>query len=403
MRVLVVNAHYSPDSFGGATLVAEETVRGLSERGHEMFVFTGTYDPGLAPYRLFRYADQDAAVVAIHIPEGQDEYESLPVQQRFGQVLAAVRPDVVHIHALQGLGIGVAEEAVQRGVATVVTAHDAWWLCQRQFMVRETGEFCGQDAIDARVCATCVPDAARHRERQRRSLDVLNRCDRVLAPSSFWRDLMVASGVRADVAVVNGNGVSRPAPGWRRPDYDGPTRIGYVGGLTPVKGYPQLVAALQSLGRSDYVLRVVDNFANLGLSTMSEADWPVPGTVEVVRGYQPQTMDDFFGGLDVLAFPSQWKESYGLTVREAVLRGVWPVVTDGGGTADHIVDGRNGTVVPRSSGHRGLAAALAACLDTPRTLRPDRGLNDRIPSWTDQVAELEGLLREVVAGRDQNH
>lgn len=398
MRIAVANVHFAPDSFGGATVVAEEMARGLRGRGHEVFIFTTTVDSRLDEHRLHRYERWGVPVTAIRVPDRptpEQEYASAPVAEQFDRFLAAVRPDVVHLHALQTLGVGVAEVAQARGVPVVVTLHDAWWLCERQFMIRETGEYCGQQAIDDAVCATCVPDPAAHLQRQRRSLAILNRCAAVLTPSSFWRDLMVASGVRADVAHVNSNGVSRPSPGWQRSQHTGPARIGYIGGLSPVKGYPQLVAALRGIRRSDYELHVVDSYSNLGITTMSARDWEVPGLVRMIAGYTPDTIDQFFDGIDALVFPSQWKESYGLTVREAALRGVWPIMADGGGTAEHFVDGRNATVYSRSGGVAALEAALHDYLDEYTRFTPDPQVTELIPTHEQQVLELEGVLASV--------
>lgn len=401
MKILIANVHFSPDSFGGATVIAEETARRLRERGHDIVVFTTTADYRMADHQLFRYESGGIPVVAIKVPPDRttdSEYNSQAVTDRFSQVLDAVAPDVVHLHALQALGVGLAAAAQQRGIPTVATLHDAWWLCERQFMVRQTGEYCGQMAIDPVVCATCVPDPARAARRNRHSLELLNRCARVLAPSRFWRDLLVASGVSDDIAQVNANGVRRPAPGWQRPPREpGPARIGYVGALSKVKGYPQLIEALVAMKRSDYELLVVDSFANLGGASMTNADWQVPGLVRVIPGYTADTTDEFFGGLDALVFPSQWKESYGLTVREAALRGVWPILSDGGGTAEHIHSGRNGTVYDRAGGVPALAAALDDYLDRFQELRVDPAANEGIPTYAEQVAELEQILREVTS------
>lgn len=400
MRVLIGNVHFSPDSFGGATIIAEETARRLRDYGHDVVVFTGTADPRVDVHRLHRYEQWGNPVVAMRVPPRRSvasEYDSPEATRQFGAALDAVRPDVVHLHALQALGVGLAEAAQDRGIPTVVTLHDAWWLCERQFMVRETGEYCGQVAIDPVVCATCVPDAERARTRHDRSLAVLNACARVLAPSRFWVDLMVASGVAAERAAVNANGVSRPAPGWVRPGRDGPARLGYVGGLSPVKGYPQLIEALRRIRRSDYELVVVDSFSNLGRTTMTRQNWRVPGLVRVVPGYTAETVDDFFGGIDALLFPSQWKESFGLTVREAALRGVWPIMPSGGGTAETFDAGGRGTVYDRDGGVDALAGALDDYLDRFTQLVPDPGIVDEIPTFDQQTEELEALLKECVA------
>lgn len=396
MRVMIVNVHFAPESFGGATLVAEETAIRLRRSGHEVIVVTGTGEEHLPPGQMRRYEALDLPVVAIRhaaAPDPSSQYDNPAATGRFREILDATRPDVVHFHAMQGLGVGLVEAAQEAGIPTVVTLHDAWWLCERMFMVRGNGEYCGQVAIDPDVCATCIPHPVEHRERQERSLRILNACARVLTPSAFWRDIMVASGVDAERAHVNANGVSRPAPGWRHPSHGGPVRLGFVGGVNDVKGYHQVVKALRSLRRSDYELLVVDSLMNLGGVGFTLEDWDVPGFVHIVPGYNRDSLDDFFGSIDVLLFPSQWKESYGLTVREAALRGVWPIATDGGGTVEHIEDGVNGTVIPLDGGFHHLAAAIDAVLEDPSAFVPRlRDGHGGIATLDEQAADLEQHL-----------
>lgn len=402
MRVMIVNVHFAPESFGGATVVAEETGVRLVGLGHEVLVVTTSAEEWLDHGHVRRYEALELPVFAIRRSDEQTlaaEYDDPVVTKRFGEILLATRPDVVHFHAMQMLGVGCVAEAQRLGFRTVVTLHDAWWLCERQFMVRGNGSFCGQSWINPDVCATCVPSPAAHVERQLRSAEILSRCERVLVPSKFWRGLMVGSGLPADKVFVNANGVSRPERDWQRPKRKGPVRFGFVGGIHPVKGYRHIVQAFESLRRSDYELKVVDGLMNLGGHGFDYEDWDVPGYVQIVPGYNRDTMDEFFGSIDVLLFPSQWKESYGLTVREAMLRGVWPIATDGGGTVEHMVDGVNGTVIPLDGDYRHLAKAINDVLDNPGAFVPRMSSDGpQIATLDQQTRDLEAQLRAVVGG-----
>ena len=303
----------------------------------------------------------------------------------------------MHFHAIQGLGVEMVEVVQQLGVPTVVTAHDAWWFCERQFMVRPSGVWCGQVGIDAGVCAGCIPDPVAHRRRQEQSRRILNTSGRVLAPSDYWLTVLRGSGVSHDVLRVNRNGVFAPAPGFLRTPYTGPVRFGYVGGDNRSKGAPQIRRALADLPRSDYRLRLVDAAINLGSRSLFQPDWQVPGLVEIVPGYTHGELDSFFDSIDVLLFPSQWRESYGLTVREAILRGVWVIATEGGGVSEDLVDGVNATLIPMDGSHQHLQDAIRAVLDDPAAFRNRAHEIRPIPTFDDQVREVEGIYRDLVA------
>lgn len=407
MRVLVVNVHFAPDSYGGATVIAEENVQHLAATGHEVVVVTGTDDRRVPHGNMVRYSALGVPVVALGLGRETDtaaQYRDGLTTRRFVEILATVRPDVVHFHAVQRLGVGCVEAALDADIATVVTLHDAWWFCERQFMVRPNGEFCGQVAIQADVCSTCIADADAHEQRQMSSREILNRCQAVLVPSDFWRTVMVGSGVYSEIVRVNRNGVTMPREGFQRTPYEGPVRFGFVGGRGQIKGRDQLLAALRSLDRSDYLLRVVDTTTNLGRSSMAAHHFNVPGEVQIVPGYRRAGLDDFFDSIDVLLFPSQWRESFGLTVREATLRGVWCVVTDSGGTVEDIVDGVNGTVIPLDGGYEHLAAAVGRILAHPDGFVPDPAAAVAIRTPRQQADELAGILSEVAARqREMRH
>lgn len=402
MKVLIVNVHFAPESFGGATVVAEQTASAMAARGHEVYVVTGTSDPGIPPGGLYRYDAGGLPVVAIGRPPArskQAEYDQPDLKGTFASVLDVVRPDIVHFHALQGLGVGLLEQAQRVGLATAVTLHDAWWLCERQFMVRSTGQWCGQTAISPLVCATCVPDPPEHERRQQRSLELLNATDAVITPSRFWRDVMAANGIDEDILRVNPNGVLHPSGDLRRAERSGPIRFAYVGGNHPEKGALVLRRALSGLRRSEYVLRLVDAGMNLGHRTIVPEQWRHDGLTEIVPGYTADGLDDFFAGVDVLLFPSQCRESYGLTVREARLRRVWVICTDGGGTAEGLTPGVDSTVIPLDARPEALQTAMREAIDDPGRHVPPPPDPSVFPTFDDQAEHLVGIYTQAIAQR----
>ena len=92
MRILTVNVHYAPESFGGATIVAEEVTRQLAARGHETYVVTGTTDGSLPIAGLHRYQDAVTPVLAMGRPlpaSPSEEYSQPGLADRFALALVA--------------------------------------------------------------------------------------------------------------------------------------------------------------------------------------------------------------------------------------------------------------------------------------------------------------------------
>ncbi len=107
----------------------------------------------------------------------------------------------------------------------------------------------------------------------------------------------------------------------------------------------------------------------------------------------------FYDSVDVLLFPSQWPESFGLTVREALARNKWVIATDQGGAAEAIRPGVNGTLIPITGRLRTVANAVEELLDR----KPDLAgwvnpAPDRIRGFEAQARELRDILASVASG-----
>ena len=402
MRILTVNIFYSPRSFGGATIVAEGLNKILNKRADsEIHVFT-TLPLDVAPaYALRRYEADGVSVFGVGLPDIDDakmQFENFHILDAFENVLLAVQPDLVHFHSIQGIGVTVADLCVARGIRYVMTLHDAWWLCGRQFMIDQQGKYCSQEEIDIQSCARCVDDADLNNYRQARLRTVLTNAALLLAPSRFSADLYIRNGFSAEKILVNKNGIRKPGDS-RKYRGAGPLTFGYVGGNTEIKGVHLVKKVFTELADPTIKLVVVDNTLNLGSSSYKKDFFKGAGNVEIVPAYTQDTIDSFFSCVDVLLFPTQCKESFGLTVREALARNVWVITTDAGGVVEDINPGRNGFIVPFDDDGEGLKQAI---LDTIQYYqRFNLGAEvcletTRINWFEDQASELAGIYKSLI-------
>lgn len=401
-RVLGVNIFFEPRSFGGATIVAEEMQRIINSAGRaEYATFTTLPSTDVHVYKVTRYESSAGEVFAMGLPHEHDpalQFDNPYPVGAFREVLRAWRPDVVHIHSIQGIGIQIAEVCQAEGVPFVVTLHDAWWICARQFMVNDKGRYCYQRKVDLDVCKTCVPHPALNPYRQYRLHEVLTGAALMLSPSRFFSGIYADNGFDPARLRVNKNGIvkpraviSRSAPSTR------PLRFGFVGGEGPIKGSALIKKALAGLPYTNYELHIVDNELNLGRRSIFESNWKIPGDFKPVPAYSQENIDDFFASIDVLLFPTQWKESFGLSVREALIRDVWVIATDAGGVIEDIVDGENGDIIPLEDDGTALQAVIKRLLDAPGRLDGYRNPHaSLVRLFDEQAAELTDYLLEVI-------
>ena len=397
LRVLSANIFFPPQSFGGATVVAQEMAARLAARDDvELCVFTSRPSLPDRPGSLLRYDWNGVPVFANSLSPPSDQVVQLDNPQMvetFGLLLDAVRPDVVHAHSIQGFGAPILRLCQERGIPYVVTLHDAWWLCDRQFMVRADNRYCHQMRIDLRVCQNCVPHARHLDLRMRIMMGALRGASLLLSPSESHRQLYLANGIEPDRIRVNRNGIRLPQRPHRSRAPGTKLRFGFVAGAEAIKGFQLIRKAFEDLSSGDWELVLVDNTLNLGFRSIDVRRWKVRGTITVVPAYTQDGLDAFFDRLDVLLFPSQWKESFGLSVREALARDVWVIATEEGGQAEEIQDGVNGRLIPMDGREDGLLDAVNELLLAPDRLDHHRNPHaGGIASYDDQAAELLALL-----------
>lgn len=397
-RVLSVNVYFSPYSFGGATIVAEQMVSHLSGGDVEHFVFT--IDTNLAgpDYSVHRYKALGAEVISIKVPGHRSQIDTLydgKIRAIFTDLLKSIDPDIVHFHSIQGLGLSMLEACKQRNIKYVVTVHDTWWLCGRQFMVNDRHEFCGQRKIDPLICSVCVGDPKFDAYRRAMCHAALEGATKIFAPSEYIRNLYIDNGFNPDKVVTNKNGVKTPGP--KKEIRNRPLTFGYVGGRTEIKGWDMVVKAFNKLSDKPIRLSVVDNALSLGLKTIDDRGFNSPEKVTIVPAYNQENIDEYFASIDVLLFPTQAMESFGLTVREALIRGKWVISTDAGGVVEDIIEGVNGTIIPMTKDYELLADAMQAIIGDGNLKHLPVGKTSNVRTFDEQANELQRYYSEVIA------
>lgn len=400
-RLVVFNVHFAPQSFGGGTIVTERCVEWLAQHGWDVLVVTTS--PAVPPGCCMRYEAKGADVVAFGAHPGtsyESQYWNDAFAQQVAPVVDAFGPDAAHVQCIQNMGAALVPMLKSRGIPVVITMHDCWWFCERQFMIGREKRYCFNETGAVEACFDCADCVPLLEDRQARLRATAGAADALLFPSAYHMELHRAWGFPADKLRVNKNGVLPPGAGFERTT-GAVLRFGFVGGPGPVKGADLIEAAFNELDETEYELKIVDAAKQLGGHSWASgfSSFDIPGTFELVAPYTNTTdgLDAFFGELDVLLFPSLCRESFGLTVREAMLRDVWVIATDGGGVVEDIADGVSGRIIPLEADPRHLADSLHECFRRREFILTYRNPDpDRITTCAHQAEDLEGILHEVI-------
>lgn len=403
-KVLFTNVFFSPDSFGGATVVVEQLAECMTGfAGYEVAAVSVMSRPEYPHYAVVKMQANGVTNYCINLPEGrsiEQRYRGSELAEPFRRVLDAVMPDVVNVHCIQELGAECMDIIAARDTPIVLSVHDFWWLCERQFMINKQGVFCGKSRIEPSLCVGCVDSMAASKRRDAYLRGQLDKAAFLTFPSDYARELYVRSGLPADRCITLKNGINFPSGNYwglrddRKRKQEGIT-FGFVGGPGFIKGWNEIKQAAKSLNNAIANFHVVNGPAG--------SDWwggehleALPGNWQVVERYTAESMDLFFSEIDVMLFPSRWKETFGLTVREALARGVYVVVSDAGGAAEDCRDGIDSTVLPFDFKSSDLASVMEALIEQgvpqfdPPKLHSKRG----------QALELKSIVESVLRGSD---
>jgi glycosyltransferase involved in cell wall biosynthesis len=405
MRILTVSAHYPPNFVSGGTLQPQRLSQGLRARGHDVSVFAGWL--GERP-PLDTWIDTDETgmdvrwVVSAPWIGWSDErnWHNPPVTEVFREHLDEVRPDLVHFHSLQSLGAGLVPVAHAAGAKVVVTMHDFWWLCARQFLV-DTGLRPCSLVVDAGACA-CESGSVERDRRLRALRTLLAPADLVLAPSASAAEVLAANGVAPGRLEVDENGL---------PDLDGlvvgerrstraaddPIRFVYTGGPNPMKGAAHLVEAARKLAATPgWTLTAFGLGDYLDETGVDLAGLPV----DVRQPFVPEDLAGILAAHDVFVLPSVMRETHSLATREALVAGLPVLCTDTLGPEEVVVHGSNGLIVP--AGDAEALASSVARLASDRVLldhlRTGAGEPIALRHLDDHVDGLAARFERLVAG-----
>lgn len=395
-HILLANVFFAPFSYGGATVVAEEVARSLVRRGAaRVSAVSLVARAELPPYSVIRSQVGGIDNYLVNMPPGRSPmafWDNPEVERITADLIARLQPDLLHAHCLQEIGIGLLRAARDAGLPIILSVHDFWWICERQFMVRMDNVYCAQNPVRVENCKGCVNDHNATRNRFTALTGAADMARIITYPSRFARDLCEASGLAPGRGVVWENGVHLPGPDFAtrraaRRARDPRTVFGFVGGPSQIKGWPMIRAAFKTLDRADFRVDLVDGSRD-GSWWQGHSFHDLPGEWRVLPRFEQAQMDRFYAGIDVLLFLSQWKETFGLAVREALARGIHVIQTDSGGTTEHAAATPD-QLIPIGAGPDALRPRIVEMLERdPQT--PPQTWN--VTGFDDQARAFEQMI-----------
>lgn len=396
-KLLFVNVLYPPQAVGGATSLLKNIVDVLQEKSgdrYDISVFTYDLDNPNG-YDLSEYTYDGIHVTKLSLPPYPDldwRYEDKRVYEIFSQYLNFNQPELIHFHCIQRLTASTLEAAADLDIPYIVTFHDAWWICDHQFMLDSQGLERDYHQSDPLVAARYTDNIDVSLQRRSYLAKYLNRAKLLLAVSEFQAQLYAMNGFSQ--VKVNRNGIVTQPVLLKKSVASNKIRFGYAGGICVHKGYHFLKEAIVKAQLSNAEVKVIDLFMNENLTR--KETWGST-SVTFIPKQNADKMSEFFSQIDVLIAPSLCPESFGLITREAVYASVWTVASDKGGLAEDIRQGVNGDVFSVDDTSE-LVAILQKIDKNPQKYKQDNFCEaNYIRTIDEQVKELENFYGNILA------
>jgi glycosyltransferase involved in cell wall biosynthesis len=338
LKILHAVHNYPPEFRGGIERVVESLVAEQVAAGQGVAVMAGSETTatsaearlesheGVLVHRLVRGAG---------IRDSVDPFRA-DLAVAVDRTLAAIAPDVLHVHHWFNLGGDLVRRAARRGIPSVVTLHDSYATCGLFFRLPDGATPCDLPQGES-TCIPCIGSrfgvdgdeiGFRVAMRAEGFAAELLAATAVTAPSaSHARALAphVPPAVKIEVVAPGSPAVAPVDPSPRT----GPLRVLHFGNLCRLKGVDLLIRAAAAADPSGKMIRVTL------AGPLVDAELPT-GQAVMAGPFDAARLRALAADADVAAFPSFARESYGLVVDEAMRLGLPVLVSDRGALAERI-------------------------------------------------------------------
>ena len=380
MKILFVSHRYPPSHTAGTETYAYNLASRLKTR-HRILVFHADKRLTRPDHTLIeeRHDGVEVRILVnnlLHRDFGET-FENPRAEAAFARILDTFRPDVVHVHHLMFLSLGLPSLARARGIPVVMTLHDFFLACPRggRFMLPD-GTRC--PGPDPERCLGCVA-AMKYRQRG-------------------WEQQVIR--MLARVRKFSGLNLTKLVYGLRDRVFKRDLGAGVVG---PARGDPPVDLAPHLEARRRAVMRVFEDVDRF----MTPSDTVGKGLV--AAGLPPEKLMRWSYGIDLRPFRGlvearNRRDGEGGTIGDGMIRDG----ATGPDTKGAVESGGNppvaaylGTLMPHKGVH--VLVEAASGIDPCRLRCRIRGSSTQNPAYAKELRDRAGpgTVFEPPFGRDE--
>ncbi|MFH1613090.1 MAG: glycosyltransferase family 4 protein [bacterium] len=339
MKIAQVIILFVPDFTGGASILCANISEALAKK-NEVEVFCGRIDPSSPLLHLKKYNYKSVKVTSINTYSFFDidkieNYYNPQIDNYFMNFIEKFNPDIIHFHALQGLGATLIEIAKQKNIPFTITMHDWWWLCPRLFM-----------AISQKVCSSVINFEScncgiekNFLQNRYQYLQKVIKNVKFLVPSNYLKNSLIDNKFNSENILVNENGIFHQ-PNNLNKITSNVVRFGYLGGGNPLKGFLFLLECFQKIKNENWILKLYGYSNIISLEEQKKCST----NIKFLSSFSPNKLEEILSSIDMVIVPSIVRESFSLVTREAMQYKIPVIASDCGGPEEIIKHLKNGLI-----------------------------------------------------------
>ena len=407
MKIALVICIFGPEELSsGAVRIVYNLAKGLSDK-HDVFVFGGSrhFTGGLEKEKLNNFTWWKFPINRSLNPTIKENFNNPEITGYFKNFLEQTNPDIIHFHALQGLGANLLDIAKKTKALSLIHIHDWWWFCPYLFLTKLNGELCSTK--DLPNSCNCMDN------------------EFLIKRFRFLKEKLILADLRIFVSNFIYNSYQHYLPDISNIVLENPVsflpnskvkikrnsriRFSYFGGNSVHKGYSLLKLAVKEL-RGNYQITYY-GFNNVYSSFKDKLSALFKKNKERFKPrFTHEELTGIFENTDVVIVPSLAMESYNLVVREALAAGVPVIASKSGGPEEILKDGKTGWLFPRGD-HKRLAKIMQNLINCPELIDTvKKNLQKKVLNFKSQntfTSEIESIylqfLNEKKSTNINNH
>ena len=339
MRILHVSERIAP--LGGCERMLLDTCRLSQVSGHQTCIVVADDT-----------ASENAPVPVFGLPRSRGPRGAHRVRPALESLLAELRPDVVHLHNVQGFLSPLLLDFLRKRRPTVRYVHDTRLVCPRYLskLLARSGHPCSYP-MGTRCLLHCYPietGPGTHLGMlgfglRRMELSATRRLDAILVGSEYMRRQLLANGFHEGRLHLL-PGFTDKSPG-EPPAQSGEPRVLAVGRFDEVKGLEALPDLLSRLRTPGWRATIVGDGPGLDRVRERARELGLAHRVQFAGRISQDEIDVHYRQAAILVVPSRIPEAFGLVGVEAMAFARPVVAHDIGGIREWLQDEVTGFLV----------------------------------------------------------